>query len=132
MAGYQKLILQGNLVRDPEMRYTPDGTAVCNFTIAVNEPGKDSPMWMRVSVWGQQAENSAEYLEKGQTVLVEGKLKHDNGNPRQWKDRNGKIRASYEMTGYYVVFGKKANGNGGQQGQQGGGYSGPPEDQIPF
>jgi len=79
---YQKIIVVGNLGRDPEMRYMPDGTAVTNFSIATNrrwtdrttgQPAEET-IWFRVSVWGRQAETANQYLSKGRQVLIEGRL----------------------------------------------------------
>ena len=120
---YQKLIIVGNLGRDPEMRYTQSGTPVTNFSVATNRrwtnqdgsPGEET-IWFRVSVWRRQAETCNEYLEKGSRVLVEGRLNPDpeTGGPRIWTDRNGNPRASFEMTGLNVRFlGRSAAGGGG-------------------
>lgn len=110
---YQKLVIVGNLGRDPEMRYTPSGQAVTHLNIATNRrwTGNDGQqqeetIWFRVSVWGKQAEACNQYLSKGQQVLVEGRLTADRetGGPRIWTDQNGSPRASYEMTAYEVKF----------------------------
>ena len=110
---YQKLIIVGNLGRDPEMRYTPDGTPVTNFSVATNRrwtnadgsQGEET-VWFRVTVWRRMAEVCNEYLEKGRQVLVEGRLQVDSetGGPRIWTDRNGNPRASFEMTALTVQF----------------------------
>ena len=73
---YQKLIIIGNLGRDPEMRYTPDGNPVTSFTVATSRKYKDTDetTWFRISVWGKQAENCNQYLRKGSRVFVEGRL----------------------------------------------------------
>ena len=73
---YQKLIIIGNLGRDPEMRYTPDGKAVTTFSVAASRRygEKEETAWFRVSVWGKQAESCNQYLQKGSKVLVEGRL----------------------------------------------------------
>ena len=120
---YQKLIIVGNLGRDPEMRYTQSGTPVTNFSVATNRrwtnqdgsPGEET-IWFRVSVWRRQAETCNEYLEKGSRVLVEGRLNPDpeTGGPRIWTDRDGNPRASFEMTGLNVRFlGRGTPGAGG-------------------
>ena len=76
---YQKLIIIGNLGRDPEMRYTPDGKAVTTFSVATSRKynEKEETTWFRVSVWGKQAESCNQYLTKGSKVLVEGRLRPD-------------------------------------------------------
>ncbi len=89
---FQKVILVGNLGRDPELRYTPSGQAVTNLSVASSRKYTDSSgqqrdetIWFRVSVWGKQAETVNQYLRKGRQVLVEGRLVGDeNGNPRIW------------------------------------------------
>jgi single-strand DNA-binding protein len=90
MASFNKVILAGNLTRDPEMRYTPKGTAVAAFTLAVNrkwktETGelKEEVSFIDVDAFGRQAEVIAQYLKKGRPFLVEGRLKQDT-----WEDKN--------------------------------------------
>jgi single-strand DNA-binding protein len=110
---YQKLTIVGNLGQDPEMRYTPDGTPVTNFSVATNRrwtnadgsQGEET-VWFRVTVWRRMAEVCNEYLEKGRQVLVEGRLRPDpqTGGPRVWTDRNGNPRASFEVTAQTVQF----------------------------
>ena len=90
MASFNKVILAGNLTRDPEMRYTPKGTAVARIGMAVNrtwksESGenKEEVTFVDVEAWGRQAEVVSQYLKKGRPLLVEGRLKLD-----QWEDKN--------------------------------------------
>ena len=157
---YQKLVIIGNLGRDPEMRYTPSGQAVTNLNIATNrqytanngERVKETT-WFRVSVWGNQAENANKYLRKGSKVLVEGRLTQDpaTGGPRVWTAQDGSPRASFEMTAQVVQYlssrqedeagGGSGGGNNYSNGGGGGGgnYGGmnddmmpPPDDDIPF
>lgn len=85
MADFNKSILVGRLTADPELRYTSGGTAVCNFDLAVNRKYKGSDdelkeetLFQRITVWGKQAENCAQYLSKGRSALVEGRLKKDS------------------------------------------------------
>ena len=110
---YQKLIVVGNLGNDPEMRYTPSGQAVTNFSVATNRrytssDGNqvDETTWFRVSVWGKQAETTNQYLKKGNKVLVEGRLNPDRetGGPRIWSRQDGSSAASYEITAEVVRF----------------------------
>jgi len=109
---YQRLVLVGNLGRDPEMRYTPNGTAVTSLSVATSRKyttadgqPKEETVWFRVSVWGKQAEPCNQYLAKGSKVLVEGNLVGDeNGGPRIWTDKEGKPRASFEVRAYTVRF----------------------------
>ena len=110
---YHTIILAGNLGRDPEMRYTPNGQAVTNMNVAVNDSYTNNQgelikrtIWMRVSVWGKQAENCNEYLQKGSKVLVEGRLVCDpeTGNPRVFQRQDGSSGASFEISGRNVRF----------------------------
>ncbi len=104
---YQKIIIIGNLGRDPEMRYTPDGNPVTSFSVASsNRYGdKEETTWFRVSVWGKQAESSNQYLHKGSKVLVEGRLRPDsNGNPTVFQRKDGTWGSSYEVNAQTVRF----------------------------
>ncbi|PWU13031.1 MAG: single-stranded DNA-binding protein [Verrucomicrobia bacterium] len=90
MANFNKVILAGNLTRDPELRYTPKGTAVAKFGLAINRKWKSDTGEMKeevtfvdVEAWNRQAEVVAQYLKKGRPFLVEGRLKLD-----QWEDKN--------------------------------------------
>ncbi len=116
---YHTIVIVGNLGRDPEMRYTPSGQAVTNFSMATSRQYTDSggqrveeTTWFRVSVWGKQAEVCNQYLKKGRTVLVEGRLVSDpkTGGPRVWQGQNGP-GASYEVSATTVRF------LGGREGQ---------------
>lgn len=110
---YHTIILVGNLGRDPEMRYTPSGQAVTNFSVASNrqytasngEQVKET-IWFRVSAWGRQAEICNQYLRKGSKVLVEGRLTPDpaTGGPRTWERQDGTTTASFEVTAGTVRF----------------------------
>ena len=120
---YHKIILVGNLGRDPEMRYTPSGQQVTSFSMATSEKwtGQDGQVqertiWWRVSVWGKAAENCNQYLKKGSKVLVEGRMTPDakTGNPRIWTRQDGTPSASYEVTGLTVKF-LSSRGEGGAQ-----------------
>ena len=110
---YQKIILVGNLGRDPQMRYTPDGTPVTDFSIATNETwtGRDGQQqerttWWRISAWRRQAETCNQYLSKGSRVLVEGRMNPDpeTGSPRVYTRNDGTTGASYEVTAFLVKF----------------------------
>lgn len=97
---YQRIILAGNLGRDPEMKFTPDGKAVTTFTLATagNRKGEAS-IWFRVTVWDKQAETAKEYLHKGAKVLVEGRLQSDSlGNPRVFERKDGTWASAFEVT----------------------------------
>jgi single-strand DNA-binding protein len=95
----------GNLGRDPEMRYTPSGQAVTQFTVATNRNYRDQQgewqsetEWFRVVVWGQQAERTAERLRKGHKVYVEGRIQ-----TRQWEDQQGQKRSTVELVANQVT-----------------------------
>jgi len=138
---FHKVILVGNLGRDPEMRYTPSGQAVTNLSVATNRTYTDNSgnqvkqtVWFRISVWGKQAEATHQYLRKGRQVLVEGRLNpDDNGNPRIWNAQDGTPRASFEVTAETVRF-LGGPGDGGAAAGQEEPVLGAPEseDEIPF
>lgn len=99
-----KCMIIGNLGRDPEMRYTPSGQAVTQFTVATNRNFRDAQgewqsetEWFRVVVWGQQAERTAERLRKGNKVYVEGRIQ-----TRQWEDQTGNKRYTTELVANQV------------------------------
>lgn len=103
---FHKIIIVGNLGRDPELRYTPQGTPVCNFSVATNERWRDSAgepqertTWFRVAVWGKRAENVNQYLKKGSQVYVEGRL-----SVREYTDREGMVRTSLDVNASDVQF----------------------------
>lgn len=96
---FNKVILVGNLGRDPELRYTAQGTPVCSFSMATNERRKDRngemqdhTTWFKVVLWNRQAETASQYLQKGRPVYIEGRLRVD-----EWTDRDGKSRYTLEV-----------------------------------
>lgn len=100
MAGLNKIIIIGNLGRDPEMRYTPSGAAVTNFSVAVSRNYKtadgeqrEETEWFNVSCWNRLAETANQYLSKGKQVYIEGRLK-----TRSYQDQNGEKRFSLDVT----------------------------------
>lgn len=114
---FHKIIIIGNLGRDPELRYTPQGTPVCNFTVATNEKWRDSAgetqertTWFRVAVWGKLAETANQYLTKGRQVYVEGRL-----SVREYTDRDGVLRTSLEVNASDLRFlgGRQAEAESG-------------------
>ena len=124
---YNRIILAGNLGRDPELRYTPSGQAVTNLSVATNEVWTDQQgerqertIWWRVSVWGKQAEACSQYLSKGKQVLVEGRMKPDGdtGVPRVFQRQDGSHGASCDVTAQMVRFlgGRNHNISGGPDG----------------
>ena len=98
-----KVILIGRLTRDPELRHTPQGTAVCQITVAVNrrgaQPGQQDADFINVSVWGVQAENVARYMAKGRQVAVEGRIQ-----TRNYDDKDGKKVYVTEVIATNVQF----------------------------
>jgi single-strand DNA-binding protein len=103
---FNKIIVVGNLGRDPELRYTPQGTPVCHFSVATNErrkgPGgepQDITTWFKITVWNKQAETVSRYLTKGRMVYVEGRL-----HVSEWSDKEGKQRQTLEVTASDVKF----------------------------
>jgi len=141
---YQKIIVTGNLGRDPEMRYTPSGQAVTSFSVAVNESYTSAngekvkkTIWFRVTAWGKQAEICNQYLKKGQMVLVDGRMSADpnTGGPKVWTKQDGSTGSSFEITASTVRFLSSRGDNDG--GPVSGGNNMemaelPPEDDIPF
>ncbi|MBX3289773.1 MAG: single-stranded DNA-binding protein [Acidobacteria bacterium] len=96
---FNKIIIVGNLGRDPELRYTPQGVAVCDLSVATTERKRDKSgeyqdvtTWFRVTLWRQQAENAAKYLAKGRQVYIEGRL-----SVGEWTDRDGNNRYTLEV-----------------------------------
>lgn len=146
-AGVNKVILIGNLGRDPELRYTQSGQAVANFSLATSEQfsKKDGTRderteWHRIVAWGRTAELCAQYLSKGRTVYVEGRLQ-----TREWENKEGQKQRTTEIVAQSVQFlgGPRSGGGGGSAGGSGGSGGGgggqdggydapPPDDDIPF
>jgi single-strand DNA-binding protein len=126
MASLNKVILIGNLTRDPELRYTPQGTAIAKFGLAVNEKYKSGDEWKEkahfidIVVWGKQGENCSEYLSKGRQVGIDGRLSHST-----WETEDGQKRSKLEVVADRVIFlGSPRDGGGGEGGGYGGGASG--------
>jgi single-strand DNA-binding protein len=118
MASVNKVILIGNLGRDPEVRYMPSGDAVANFSVATTEKWKDKngemqeqTEWHRVSFFGRQAEICGEYLRKGSSVYIEGRLQ-----TRKWTDKDGNERATTEIRGDRMqMLGGRGGGGGSRE-----------------
>lgn len=137
---YQKIVIVGNLGRDPEMRYLQSGQAVTNFNVATNRQYTASngermkeTTWFRVSAWGRQAETCNQYLKMGSKVLVEGRLNPDRetGSPRVYERKDGTVGSSYEITADRVVFMSSRDDQGSYQPRESGGEV-VEEDEIPF
>jgi single-strand DNA-binding protein len=119
MATINSVVLVGNLTRDPELRHTPSGTAVCSLRLAVNTRRKDAatgqwtekPNYFDITVWGQQGENCAQYLAKGRRVGVQGRLEW-----REWEAQDGSKRQAVEVVADTVQFlDSRGDGEGGGQ-----------------
>ena len=130
MASFNKVMLMGNLTRDPELRFTPNGSAVANFGLAVNRKSKQGDEWkdevcfVEITVWGKQGENCAEYLSKGRPAFIEGFLKFST-----WES-DGQKRNKLEVVANTVQFlGSRGDSSGETSGEQ---TPKPDEDDVPF
>jgi len=158
MASFNKVILVGNLTRDPEVRYTPKGSAVCDLGLAVNrqyslENGekREEVTFVDVVLWARLAEIAGEYLKKGRPVLIEGRLQLDSWDDKQSGQKRSKLRVvgeTMQLLGSRQGGGGDDEGTGGGGGTSGGGRSyapgrssapppkappsGPDDDDIPF
>ncbi len=122
MASVNKVILIGNLGKDPDLRYTPGGQAVASFTMATNEKWRDKEgnmqdktEWHNIVVWGRQAEIAKEYLAKGRPAYIEGRLQ-----TRSWDDKDGNKRYITEIVAQRIQFlGSREQGAGASSGSGG-------------
>ena len=154
MANFNKVILAGNLTRDPELRYTPKGTAVARITLAVNrtwksESGenKEEVSFVDVDIWGRQAEVISQYMKKGRPLLVEGRLKQDTWEDKNTKQKQSKLKVVLES--FSFIDSNRGDAGGGAAeaprasrpaaaaasapAPEGGEADGPPEgDDVPF
>jgi single-strand DNA-binding protein len=120
MANFNKVIIAGNLTRDPELRYTPKGTAVAKITLAVNrvytagEGGekKEEVSFIDVEAWGRQAEVIGQYMKKGRPFLVEGRLKQDSWEDKNTKQKVSKLKVVLESFSF-IDGNRGADGGGG-------------------
>lgn len=108
---YSNTTILGNVGRDPEMRFTPSGTAVCSFSVATSETfTKDGQKtkrttWFKVTAWGKLAEVCNQYVKKGMLVFVSGRLVAvESGGPKVWTDKGGSAKASFELNANEVKF----------------------------
>jgi len=129
MASFNKVLLLGNLTRDPELRYLTSGTAVCSFGLAVNEKYKSGDEWKEkvhfvdITVWGKSAEAVTQYLDKGSQVLVDGRLDYQT-----W-EKDGEKRSKLEVVANNVQF---LNSPGEKAIKEKMSTSKPTIDEIPF
>jgi single-strand DNA-binding protein len=128
MANFNRVILLGNLTRDPELRYTPNNAPVCSFDLAVNRSyttqageRREEVCFITIVAWGKQAETCAEYLSKGRPALVEGRL-----TQRSWETPEGQKRSKHEVVADRVQF------LGGRKGAEGETVPSPGEEEVPF
>jgi len=132
MASVNKVILVGNCTRDPEVRYTPKGTAVTDLGLAMNRyyssdggEKREETTFVDVTLWGRQAEVAAEYLKKGRPVYIEGRLQMDS-----WEDKNsGQKRSKLKVVGeqMQLLGGREGGGGGGRSRQASPQDSAPPQ-----
>jgi len=148
MASLNKVMLIGNLGKDPEVRYTTSGTAVASFSLATSEKFKNKTgeweertEWHTITLWGRLAEIAGEYLAKGKTVYIEGRLQ-----TRKWQDRDGRERYTTEVVADKMQMlggrgesgGRQTSGKAAEESTGFGGASGyeepsfNPDDDIPF
>ncbi|MDH5789958.1 MAG: single-stranded DNA-binding protein [Nitrospinota bacterium] len=131
MASFNKVLLMGNLTRDPELRFTSSGSALAKFGLAVNRKYKAGEEWKEevcfvdITVWGKQAENCAEYLSKGRPVFIDGRLQFST-----WETDDGQKRNKLEVVANSVQF--LGQGGGGKPGMQPDMEDAPVKDDIPF
>lgn len=135
MATFNKVILLGNLTRDPELRYTPQGSAVCEFALALNyvytnkQTGQkvEEVSFIDIVAWGKTGEICAEYLKKGRQVMIEGRLKQD-----RWEAQDGKKMSKVRVTAENVQFvGSRPSEQGGAGAKGGSAPAGGPEEGPP-
>ncbi len=144
MASYNRVVLMGNLTRDPELRYISSGTAVSEIGLAVNDRVKKGDQWVDeatfvdVTLWGRTAEVANEYLSKGSNILIEGRLKYDT-----W-EKDGQKRSKLRVVAEKMqMVGGRGGGSGGSHGggsqpsqsaspSEAPAPSMPPADEIPF
>ena len=136
MGSLNRVQLIGNLGRDPELRYTPEGTPVCNFSVATTEAWtsktgdkQEKTEWHRISMWGKVGEIAGQYLKKGRQVYVEGSIRS-----REYVDKEGVKKTAFEIRADRMVMlsGRGAEGGGGEGGEGGGRtYSKKPANQEP-
>ena len=135
MANLNKVMIMGRLTKDPDLRYTPNGTAVCDMSVAINRSfkdqsgeKKDETVFLDVVVWQKQAENCAEYLKKGREVFIEGRLQQD-----RWETKDGQKRSKILVVAQTVQFmgGGRGEGGGGREEAPAGPADAAPEEGAP-
>lgn len=135
MSNLNKVFLIGNLTRDPELRYTPSGAPLAKFGLATNRKFKSGDEWKEevcfvdITVWGKQAENCSEYLSKGRSVCIEGRLSFSS-----WETDDGQKRSKLEVVGERVIFlgGSRGDAKEGGDGDQPTSDAQAVDDDVPF
>lgn len=133
MASFNEVLLMGNLTRDPELKFTSNGNALCKFGLAVNRKYKQGEEWKEdvcfvdITVWGKQAENCAEYLSKGRPVFLSGRLSFNS-----WETDDGQKRSKLEVVANTVQFLGQAQGQDQSQGRDDSNQPAGQKDDIPF
>lgn len=123
MANLNKVMLMGNLTRDPEVRYTPKGTAVCEIGMAINRQftsdngeKREEVTFVDVTLWGRQAEIAGEYLKKGRPVFIEGRLQFDTWDDKTSGQKRSKLRVVAEQMQF--IGSREGGGGGGHSGEE--------------
>lgn len=152
MANYNRVILAGNMTRDPELRYLPSNTAVCEFGLAINRRfrdrdgnQKDETCFVDISAFGRQAETINQYMSKGRPILIEGRLRFDSwtGQDGQKRSKLSVIAETFQFLGGRGDAGDSGGRSGGRADRGGGSTEGPadgpsdqgytpPDDDLPF
>jgi single-strand DNA-binding protein len=134
MSGVNKVILIGHLGSDPEVKFTPNGTAIATFNLATSEKRKDKDgnwtdhtEWHRIVAFGKVAQNCGQYLKKGKQVYIEGSI-----SSRQYKDKEGQNRTIFEIKASQVLFLGKADSDRNNEGQLDEPEPSEKDDDIPF
>lgn len=136
MLGVNKVILVGNVGKDPELKFTPSGQAVCNFSLATSETFKDKAgdkqtktEWHNIVIWGKIAEIANQYLKKGSQVYLEGKI-----TTRSWDDKDGNKKYTTEIvvSSFQFLSGTKGKDEGEQQQGQSVGSNTEDNSDLPF
>lgn len=118
MASYNKVVLIGNLTRDPELRYTPKGTAVAKFGLAINRQWRDEAgntkeevTFVDIDVFGRTAENVSQYMRKGSPIFIEGRLRLDTWEDKQTQQKRSKLGVVADVVQFLGTANKEQDGN---------------------
>ena len=130
MASLNKVLLMGNLTRNPEIRYTPSGSAVCEFGMAINRrfmqangQERDETCFVDIVVWGKQAESTSRFLQKGSSVFIEGRLVYDQWEEKDTQKKRSRLRVNADRVQFLDRRDDRAGGEMPPDGGQPGGYS---------